>query len=86
MRANGVSLVANDTMRELEIMMPTGLAMPAVRGRTSTETTATIIANRNPESSSIHSSAPHRDAMEDTSTPSSTLQAMRKNAQLPAVA
>ena len=34
MRANGVSLVANDTMRELEIMMPTGLAMPAVRGRT----------------------------------------------------
>ena len=86
MRANGVSLVANDTMRELEIMMPTGLVMPAVRGRTSTETTATIFANRNPASSSTHSSAPHRDTMEDTSTPSSTLQAMRKNAQLPAVA
>ena len=85
MRANGVSLVANDTMRELEIMMPTGLAMRRARADQYGDHGYDNREQESGEQFNPQFRTP-QDAMEDTSTPSSTLQAMRKNAQLPAVA
>ena len=85
-RANGVRAEATVITPACLIMMSTGFSAPTARGRTSTDTTATISANSTPHTSSSHSGAPHSDAMHITSTPSSTLQEMRKNMHDPEVA
>ncbi len=84
--ANGVSAAATETALACCSMMSTGLEAPALRGRTSSDTTATISANTNPASNCAHKGTLPSIATTATSTPSMTLQAMRKNAHDPAVA
>ena len=84
-RRNGVRRTAAATRRECSIMMSAGLIAPVSRGRTNTLTTATMMATTMPMPISIHTRAPHSAATMATSTPTSTLLAMRKNAHAPAV-
>ena len=84
--ANGVNRTAMETASTCCSIMSAGLDAPALRGRTNSEITATTMAKTNPASNSAHSGASNMPAITVTSTPSTTLQQMRKNAHDPAVA
>ena len=84
--ANGVNRTAMETASTCCSIMSTGLDAPALRGRTNSEITAMTMAKTNPASNSAHSGASNMPAITVTSTPSTTLQQMRKNAHDPAVA